>query len=268
MPPEVKRAHEIEDLINTKAGTRELDDDDDDDTNDSDVPKAVEPVRFAVARRAPSPPLRRSRAPAADAVSKIVRSLDPATLRVRDEARAHYSFERAQLMTLSAQVDGLRSQLCAVQQENNDLKRERDRVDMERTWAARLDEVARGRSYGGRSRSPSHHRRRRRGQGHTTFAERDVLQRVGGKVRIEHKFPDGGAATFWETDASSDASDFDHRPKKKQRKRSPPLTAVAPPLRALPVLVPSAAATHLLPVPHAFLSPPTSPLTPSSPAIP
>ncbi|KAJ7839072.1 hypothetical protein B0H13DRAFT_1911460 [Mycena leptocephala] len=124
-------------------------------------------------------------------------------------------------MTLSTQVDGLRSQLSAVQQENNDLKRKWDRADMERTWAARLDEVTCGRSYGGRSCSPSHHRRGCRGQGRITFAECDGLQRVGGKVCVEHRFPDGGAATFWETDASSDASDFDHRPKKKQRKRSP-----------------------------------------------
>lgn len=216
-PPEVKRAHEIEDLINTKAGTRELNDDselkdnDDDDTNDSDVPKVVEPVGSAVTHHAPSPPLRCSRAPVAtNTVSKIVCSLDLATLRVHDEARAHHSFERAQLMTLSAQVDGLRSRLSTVQQENNDLKRERDHADMEYTWAARLDEVAHGRSYSGRSRSPSHHCRGRRGQGRTMFTERDGLQRVGGKVRVKHRFPDGGTATFWETDASSDASDFDH----------------------------------------------------------
>ncbi|KAJ6545203.1 hypothetical protein B0H19DRAFT_1266668 [Mycena capillaripes] len=228
-PPEVKRAHEIEDLINTKAGTRDLDDDseldndDNDDSNDSDVPKVVEPVRSAVARRATSPPLRRSHTSATDAVSKIVHSLDPATLRVRDEARAHHSFERTQLMTLSAQVDGLRSQLSAVLQENNNLKREQDRADMERTWAARLDKVTRRRSYDrsyGRSRSPSHHRRRVRRRGRTTFAERDGIQCVGGKVRVEHQFSDGGAATFWETEASSDATDFDHRLKKKQRKRS------------------------------------------------
>ncbi|KAJ7193023.1 hypothetical protein B0H12DRAFT_1082618 [Mycena haematopus] len=227
-PPEVKRAHEIEDLINTKVGTRELDDDseldDDDDDTDSDVPKIIEPVRSAVARRAPSPPLRRSCAPATEAISKIVRSLNPATLRARDETCTHHSFERAQLMTLSAQVDGLRTQLSAIQQENNDLKRERDHMDMERTWAARLEEAVRGRSHDrsyGRSRSASYHRRRGRGWGRTTFAERDGVQRVGGKVRVEHRFPDGGAATFWETDASSDATDFDHRPKKKQRKRSP-----------------------------------------------
>ncbi|KAF8201135.1 hypothetical protein K438DRAFT_1758445 [Mycena galopus ATCC 62051] len=212
-PPEVKRAHEIEDLINTKAGTRDLDDDseldNDNDTNDSDVPKVVEPLAHLSA---------------ADAVNKIVHSLDPATLRVRDEARAHHSFERAQLMTLSAQVDSLCSQLSTLQQENNDLKCERDHADMERTWAACLDEVVCGRSYDhsyARSRSPSHYRHRGRGQGRTTFAERDGLQRVGGKVRTEHRYPDGGAVTFWETDASSNTSDFDHRPKKKQRKRSP-----------------------------------------------
>ncbi|KAJ7825789.1 hypothetical protein B0H13DRAFT_1918511 [Mycena leptocephala] len=140
-------------------------------------------------------------------------------------------------MTLSAQVDGLRSQLSAVQQENNDLKRERDdRVDMERTWAARLDEVARGRSYGGGLAAPppspsapgpgSHHR-------------------VGGKVRVKHKFPDGGAATFWETDASSDASDFDHRPKKKQRKHSPTPYRGRTSTPSPPRPRPSAAATHL-----------------------
>jgi hypothetical protein len=86
-------------------------------------------------------------------------SLDPATLRARDDARAHHSFERTQFMTLSSQLDGLRSQISALQQENNDLKRERDRAEMERTWAARFDEVvACGRSHDrrGRSRSPSY----------------------------------------------------------------------------------------------------------------
>jgi hypothetical protein len=157
---------------------------------------------------------------AADAVSKIVRSLDPATLRVRDEVRAHHSFERVQLMTLSAQVDGLCSQLSAVQQRTTTLSAS----GIVRTWnvpGLHASMKLRGRSYSGRSRSPSHHRRGCRGQGRTTFAERDGLQHVGGKVRIEHKFPDGGTATFWEMDASSDASNFDHRPKKKQRKRSP-----------------------------------------------
>ncbi|KAF8205940.1 hypothetical protein K438DRAFT_1963721 [Mycena galopus ATCC 62051] len=223
-PPEVKRAHEIEDLINSKAGTREVDDDSEledesDDSDDSDIPKVVEPVRAAVARRAASPPLRRSRAPPADAINTIVRSLDPAALRVRDEARAHHSFERTQLMTLSAQLDSLCAQLSTLQQENSDLKRDRDRSEMERTWAMRLEAAVRGRSHG-RSRSPPDRRRGRR-RGRTSFGERDGLQRAGGKVRVEHKYPDGGAVTYWETDASSDATDFDHRPKKKQRHRSP-----------------------------------------------
>lgn len=148
-----------------------------------------------------------------------MRSLDPATLRVRDEARAHHSFERTHLLTLSTQVDNLRAQLTTLQQENNDLKRDRDRSEMERTWAMRLEAAMGGRS--GRSRSPSHDRRRGRRRGRTSYEERDGLQRVGGKVRVEHKFPGGGGVTLWETDASSDATDFDHRPKKKRRQRSP-----------------------------------------------
>ncbi|KAF8193470.1 hypothetical protein K438DRAFT_1761633 [Mycena galopus ATCC 62051] len=227
-PPDVRRAHEIEDLINDKAGTRDVDDDselEDDDSSDSDVPKVVEPVRSAIARRAASPPLRRPRTSAADAVNTLVRSLDPATLRARDDARAHHSFERTQFMTLSSQLDGLRSQISALQQENNDLKRERDRAEMERTWAARFDEVAaRGQSHDrrGRSRSPSYPRRHGRGRGRRTFAERDGLQHVGGKVRTDIKYPEGGGMTFWETDASSDATDFDYRVKKKQRRHRSP----------------------------------------------
>jgi hypothetical protein len=52
----------------------------------------------------------------------------------------HHSFERTQFMTLSSQLDGLWSQISTLQQENN-LKRERDRAEMERTWAAHFDKV-------------------------------------------------------------------------------------------------------------------------------
>ncbi|KAJ6503849.1 hypothetical protein C8R45DRAFT_1091618 [Mycena sanguinolenta] len=227
-PPEVKRAHELEDLINTKVATRavgdETDNDDgDNDSSDSDAPKVVEPVRSAVARRAPTPPLRRSRAPA-DTLGKIVSSLDPAALRARDEARARHSFERTQLMTITAQMDGMRTQIAALQQENNDLKRQWDLADMERTLTARFRGHSRSPSRyrsPSRRRSPSRHRHRGRGRGLTSFEERNGLQRVRGKVRVERRFPEGGAMTTWHTDASSDATDFDFRPKKKQRQHSP-----------------------------------------------
>jgi hypothetical protein len=127
-------------------------------------------------------------------------------------------------MTLSSQLDGLRNQISTLQQENSDLKREQDRADMEHTWAARFDEVVRGQSYDcshARSRSLSHPRRHGRGRGRTTYTERDGLQRVGGKVRTEHRYPDGGAVTYWDTDASSNTTKFDYRPKKKQCLRSP-----------------------------------------------
>ncbi|KAJ7796430.1 hypothetical protein B0H14DRAFT_2915353 [Mycena olivaceomarginata] len=213
-PPDVRRTHEIKDLINDKACMRDINDDsklEDNDSSDLDVPKVVEPVRSTIARRAASPahmlaspPLHQPCTSAADAVNTLVRSLDPAALRARNDARMHHLFERTQFMMLSSQLDGLRSQISALQQENNDLKCEWDRAEMERTWAARFDEVmAHGRSHDqrGRSCSPSYPRRH---------------------VRTDIKYLEGSGMTVWETDTSSDTTDFDYRAKKKQcRYQSP-----------------------------------------------
>jgi hypothetical protein len=114
----VQCTHEIKDLVNDKAGMQDVNDDsklEDDDSSDSDMPKVVELMRSAIARRAASPPLRRLHTSAANAVNALVRSLDPATLRARNDARAHYLFERTQLMMLSSQLDGLWSQISALQ---------------------------------------------------------------------------------------------------------------------------------------------------------
>jgi hypothetical protein len=225
----------------------------------------------------------------------LVRSLDPATLRAHDDARAHHSFGCTQFMTLSSQLDGLWSQISTLQQETNNLKRERDRAEMERTWAARFDKVAAHRQSHdrcGRSCSPSYPRHHGRGRGHTTFAERNGLQRVGGKVRTGIKYPEGGGMTVWETDASSDTTDFNYQAKKKQCRHQSPTSyqhhtlnhrctpSPSPPwhlttvnycrnqLRALHVVVPSAIAAYLCWVHPAFPLPLTLlPQPPSSPAM-
>jgi hypothetical protein len=96
---------------------------------------------------------------------------------------------------------------------------------MERTWAAHFDKVAACRQSHdrhGRSRSPSYPCCHGRGQGRTTFAERNGLQCVGGKVHTDIKYLEGGGMMVWETDASFDTTDFDYWAKKKQcRHRSP-----------------------------------------------
>ena len=68
-PPEVKRAKRIDHMINERAGTRDIadsdlgDGDDDADVSSDDsvqVTKPTVPIHTAVARRAPTPPLRRN----------------------------------------------------------------------------------------------------------------------------------------------------------------------------------------------------------------
>jgi hypothetical protein len=82
-PSNVWCAHEIKDLINDKASTRDIGDNselEDDDSSNSDMPKVAEPVCSTIARHAASPPLRQPCTSAANAVNTLVHSLDLATL--------------------------------------------------------------------------------------------------------------------------------------------------------------------------------------------
>ncbi|KAJ7224652.1 hypothetical protein GGX14DRAFT_387325 [Mycena pura] len=207
-----QRAHEIEDLINEKAGTRDVSDsklgDASGQSSDEDV-KVIEP-----------------RTNTLDIFSKFTESLDPKHARARDESRAQRSFETAQFLSLSQQLEALRAQVTALQSENFDLKRARDRAEMElrfggigRAYSRERRTYSRGRS---RSRINSRVRSHLRGRSHHRPSHRSSgrdlsgLQRVRGKIRCEKRFPDGGAMTYWVTDASSDASDFDYRDKHRR----------------------------------------------------
>ncbi|KAJ7201958.1 hypothetical protein B0H12DRAFT_1244114 [Mycena haematopus] len=103
-PPEVKRVHEIEDLINQRVGTRELSDSEfedrsDNGSSDNDI---VVVERTAIARRAPTPPLpRKSRARGTDLANKLANAFDPEVQKDCDDARARHSFENTQILTLS-----------------------------------------------------------------------------------------------------------------------------------------------------------------------
>jgi len=118
-PPEVTRAHQIDGLINERAGTRDLNDTDfdtnDDDSavmSDHDDPENTSPPgvqHTAVARSTP-----RTEAPAtrrnargmatADLLTRISRAFDPAAQSTRDEERANRSLATTQLLTQSQQL--------------------------------------------------------------------------------------------------------------------------------------------------------------------
>ncbi|KAF7371594.1 hypothetical protein MVEN_00014800 [Mycena venus] len=198
-PPEIKRAHHIEGLINHRADTRELSDSEFDEGSDSSIEVLDPPaaVRTAVARRAASPPLRRkSRMNAPELVDKLSRAFDPAALQSRNDERAQQSFQTTQIFTLSQQlrdaqatIEALRTQITTMQNHINDVERARERAEM------RL-EMRRG-GYAGPSKP----------LWRSQFKGRSDVERNDGKVRCEQVYPDGGACTYWISDPSTDGDD-------------------------------------------------------------
>ncbi|KAJ7491587.1 hypothetical protein B0H11DRAFT_2228752 [Mycena galericulata] len=198
-PPEIKRVHRIEALINERAGTRELTDSDIDGGADaSDDDSSIEvlghstAVHTAVARRAPTPPLRRNtRNPhmnAPELVNKLSQAFDPDTLKSRDDACSERSFQSAQLFTISQQlrdaqgtIESLRTQINALQQHTHDIERACDRAEF------KLEMLQNG------------------GESRRVRVRSDT--RVNGKIRCEELYPDGGACTYWVTDHSDDDSE-------------------------------------------------------------
>ncbi|KAJ7767216.1 hypothetical protein B0H16DRAFT_1789237 [Mycena metata] len=143
-PPEIKRALRIEQLISERAGTREVSDgamSDDDNTgasSDSSVEvlgsKKAAKVHTAIARRAPSPPLRRNpRLNAPELVGHLAKAFDPEVQQARDEERSQRSFQLAQFNSISAQLcdaqaatESLCTQLLSMQNRSHEVERARD----------------------------------------------------------------------------------------------------------------------------------------------
>ncbi|KAJ7224043.1 hypothetical protein GGX14DRAFT_331331, partial [Mycena pura] len=195
-PPEVLRALKIDDLINARAGTRDLSDSDVElipggsiDSSDSDI-EVDDGPRIAIARRNPSPPLQRKpRASNTDLMHKLASAFDPDRQRTRDEAKAQRAFEATQLFTLTQQNDTLRNQNMQLLGKVSELERKVDRAELKLEFGMAHS-----------ARSDPH--RLLRDDPHDLTG----LQRVRGKIRSEQTYPDGGAMTNWVTDISdSDA---------------------------------------------------------------
>ncbi|KAJ7867674.1 hypothetical protein B0H14DRAFT_2730640 [Mycena olivaceomarginata] len=189
-PPEVKRAHEIEDLINQRIGTRELSDSEFDDRSDDglldDDIEVVE--RTTIARCAPTPPLpRKSRARGTDLANKLANTFDPEVQKDRDEARARRSFENTQILTLSQQLRDERATTETLRSENNilrnrihDVEQALERVEL------RNEMMSFAGGHRGRSpRRPRHSPRLRRSRplGYHSHKRDPGIERVNGKIR-------------------------------------------------------------------------------------
>ncbi|KAK6997404.1 hypothetical protein R3P38DRAFT_2562441 [Favolaschia claudopus] len=205
-PPEVKQAHEIEDLINARVGTRDVSDSEFDDTSDSpSSDNDDDVVRTATARRAPTPPLpsrkTKSRARGNDLANTLATAFDPAAQQAREDTRARRSFENTQIITLSQQLrdsqataETLRTQVNLLQNRIHDLERNREQEELRRE----MMEFARAESRG-HSRTPF-----RRPPGYRSRKREPGIDRSDGQIRCEKVYSDGGRMTYWVSDPSTD----------------------------------------------------------------
>ncbi|KAJ7369087.1 hypothetical protein DFH08DRAFT_796885 [Mycena albidolilacea] len=198
-PPDVRRAHQIKDLINDKAGTWDVDDDselEDDDSNDSDMLKVVEPPTSSSTSHV--------------AVNTLVHSLDPAALRACDDARTHHSFGRIQFMTyLPSWMDfGAKSLLCSKRTTTSNASgivlrwSEPGLHALTKSWPAGNLMI----SVGGRAVPRTC----------TVMVGAEVARHLQSTMAYNIKYLEGGDMMVWETDMLSNATDFDYRVKKKQ----------------------------------------------------
>lgn len=165
MPEYVYQAHEIEEAMNEKAGTRDLDDDDIADevaelSSDEDAPaiplpatkprasskKAIvkaEPNDIGpTARRTSSDritqlPPRTSRTAGSTLLGHLSDALDPASQAARQEERSARTFQASQLFSVTAQlrepqslVETLRTRLADSDRERHGAERRADKADM------------------------------------------------------------------------------------------------------------------------------------------
>ncbi|KAF8129104.1 hypothetical protein K438DRAFT_2000003 [Mycena galopus ATCC 62051] len=209
-PPEVKRAHEIEDLINQRVGTRELSDSEfDDQSENSSSDNDIEVVELtAIARRAPTPPLpRKSRVRGTDLANKLANAFDLEVQRDCDEARAHRSFENTQILTLSQQLRDERAITENLRSENTILRNRIHNVERALERAELRNEMM---CFSGGRRGHSPRRpHRSRPVGYCSHKRNPGVERVDGQIRCETKYPDGSAMTYWISDPSTDNYDED-----------------------------------------------------------
>jgi hypothetical protein len=145
-PPHIDRAHAIDELINERAGTRDLNDSDFDDDNgdvgyashvsiSSDDVKASLPAKVAVVRgvRDQAPSRRNARGNGLELVEKISQVFDPAVQDSRDNERANRSLQNAQLLASAQQnrdaqavIETLRMQITTLQGRVYESDRARD----------------------------------------------------------------------------------------------------------------------------------------------
>ncbi|KAH7907608.1 hypothetical protein BJ138DRAFT_1129056 [Hygrophoropsis aurantiaca] len=211
-PPEVDKAHFIDNLINERAGTRDLHDSDfadntgvisvssDDDDTRTNLDEGVPTHRTVVTRsthtNAPGPFRNHRGAAGMELINKLSVAFDPEVQRARDEGRAARSLFTTQHLTLSQQLHDTQSANDALRREAFELRSQLQRSDRERNqaeWKFGMLEMRTSR--------------------HPHMIQRGQHRGVPKKKHLLHEWhPDGGGQTMWITDDSSDGDEVNNAP--------------------------------------------------------
>jgi len=184
-PPAVDRAHEIEDKINERVETRDVNDEDladdvdtrsviliDDDGGDKETTSqqsksGSKRTRHAIAVKVEEPlvptAVRHARPTASagmEVLSRLTQSLDPSVQAARDTERATRSLHTTQIMALNQQVrdlnstiDELRREILQSERQRQDAERRADRAEYQTEITRVVNDLTGGRR--GRSRTRS-----------------------------------------------------------------------------------------------------------------
>ncbi|KAF8226503.1 hypothetical protein L208DRAFT_1173386, partial [Tricholoma matsutake] len=204
-PPEVSRAHKIDNKINERACTRDLNDSDFDDNGGSQSGSDVNMEEDGKDEAASSHPTKiraiichngDDDSDGIELMSKLTSALDPSLQQAHNEECPSCSLQNTflslsqQLQDANPTIGNLRQQLNNFQTRLHNSERARDHVEL------RLEMVELSRGH------PSQRTRTR-----CTESTKQTLQCIRGQVRCEEWYPKGGSHTYWVTDPSSSSDD-------------------------------------------------------------
>ncbi|KAF8868093.1 hypothetical protein BD779DRAFT_1684723 [Infundibulicybe gibba] len=230
-PPDVKRAHHVEQLINERAATRDLSDsefggpengvgaqDTDDDIVEIPPPSDSTTRRAIIRRPDPLQPRRNTRATGMELMSQLTNALDPNVQKARDEDRATRSLQNTQFLAFTQQLrdanvatEALRGQIATLQSRINDAERGRDRAELKlEMMSLTRHHPSPTRHHPSPARDARHFKsntRTRTRRPRCPSADKRDFDRSGGKMRCVERYPEGGSYTTWVTDNYTDSSE-------------------------------------------------------------
>ena len=222
-PPKISRAHEIDELINERAGTRNLDDskydeavNKSDGSTDEELPSRLTAIAHSQHMEAPPPVHCNTQGAAAtELMSRLSNALDPEAQKACDDEWANRAFATTQYLTLSQQLrdaqatnDKLHGQLFDLRNQLYEAHRDRDCLEM------RLEMLKMSQSGGSKVQGVYHHLPKEKRQCYKWFADggRSLTWLMDDEDDDDFGKPADGFYGNTEDHTKTDSTRYEHTP--------------------------------------------------------